>query len=168
MFEMSLDEAELNSLYAEASLGTARSPPSTTACAWVVRPAATGGNGGTGGTGGLGEDGLGGSGSARAQGRAREGAGRGVVWSTGVVSLQGIRERQEDQYTVIEDLNAALQLLPPPEQQGGDKQAFFAIYDGHCGIQAAEYAKVPPTHTDTHREGRAAGGAWAMLWQVCG
>ena len=60
----------------------------------------------------------------------------GLGWSVGVTSLQGIRNHQEDQYTAIADLNAVYQLDYP------EAQAFYAIYDGHCGVRAARYAKV--------------------------
>eukprot|EP01134_Creolimax_fragrantissima_P000403 CFRG0403T1 len=52
-----------------------------------------------------------------------------------VYADQGKRQTMEDKHVCISDLNAMFLFedLPP--------QAFFAIYDGHGGIEAADYAR---------------------------
>eukprot|EP01135_Chromosphaera_perkinsii_P005305 Nk52_evm2s337 gene=Nk52_evmTU2s337 len=49
---------------------------------------------------------------------------------------QGRRNNMEDKTCVIPDLNALLGL------EGYPPQSFYAVYDGHGGTEAAEYAKV--------------------------
>eukprot|EP00128_Syssomonas_multiformis_P002156 Colp12_sorted_trinity150504_noHs@34718 len=49
---------------------------------------------------------------------------------------QGRRPTMEDEHTIVEDLNSLLKL------EGYPPQAFFAVYDGHGGREAAEYAQA--------------------------
>ena len=86
---------------------------------------------------------------------------RELGWSFGVISLQGIRKNQEDQFTTIPDLSVL-------EEGGGggggggggEPQAFYAIYDGHCGVRAARYARELTHH---YLVGRWVGG-WVDVY----
>lgn len=53
-----------------------------------------------------------------------------------IFSEQGRRPKMEDRHLAVVDLNAMLgcQALPP--------QSFFAVYDGHGGVDAAAYAQA--------------------------
>eukprot|EP00039_Didymoeca_costata_P032932 m.39940 g.39940 ORF g.39940 m.39940 type:complete len:374 (+) comp9611_c0_seq1:177-1298(+) len=49
-------------------------------------------------------------------------------------SAKGRRQHMEDRHTVIEDLNTLLKL------EGVPQQAFFGVFDGHGGVEAADFA----------------------------
>ncbi|EWM23875.1 protein phosphatase 1e [Nannochloropsis gaditana] len=91
-------------------------------------------------------------GEGRVRGRRRPR--RALGMSYGAVSLQGARANQEDQYTAIPDLagvasgeTGAAQGLPKEGQgEQAEMEAFYAIYDGHCGIGAARYAQQRTHH----------------------
>jgi serine/threonine protein phosphatase PrpC len=63
----------------------------------------------------------------------------GLWWRSGVSSIMGRRDKQEDRYCVIPQYerlvsgstNVALQ---------EEKLGFFGVYDGHCGYEAAQFA----------------------------
>lgn len=63
---------------------------------------------------------------------SREGATR---YTTDTHSERGRRPKMEDRHIVVEDLNAFLGL------EGLPAQAFFGVYDGHGGVDAAEHAE---------------------------
>eukprot|EP00978_Attheya_sp_CCMP212_P047257 scaffold421285_cov56-Attheya_sp.AAC.2 len=77
-------------------------------------------------------------------------------WEVGAVSECGIRNSNEDSYLIMHDLIESLSRMMV-EKAGGDskyqdrksheksKHGLFAIFDGHCGNQAARYAaeKLP-------------------------
>ena len=56
-----------------------------------------------------------------------------VYSSVAVGAMQGRRENMEDENVVIEDANGEFDL------KGFPYQSFFGVYDGHSGIEAAEY-----------------------------
>lgn len=53
-----------------------------------------------------------------------------------VYTDQGRRHQMEDRHCVFEDLNALLDI----EEPEAPSRAFFAVYDGHGGVEAANYA----------------------------
>lgn len=53
-----------------------------------------------------------------------------------VYTDQGRRSQMEDRHVAIEDLNTLLNI----EDEEYPDQAFFAVYDGHGGVDAANYA----------------------------
>eukprot|EP00123_Amoebidium_parasiticum_P009158 comp19288_c0_seq1/m.22120 comp19288_c0_seq1/g.22120 ORF comp19288_c0_seq1/g.22120 comp19288_c0_seq1/m.22120 type:complete len:507 (-) comp19288_c0_seq1:940-2460(-) len=55
-----------------------------------------------------------------------------------VCADKGRRMSMEDKHVVISDLNACFGL----EDEGYPYQAFFAVYDGHGGVEAAEYTRI--------------------------
>lgn len=71
------------------------------------------------------------------------GAGGGLVvregtptrYTTDAHSERGRRPKMEDRHIVVEDFNAFLGL------EGMPPQAFFGVYDGHGGVDAAEHAE---------------------------
>lgn len=60
-----------------------------------------------------------------------------LTLETGVSSLQGHRYNMEDEHVIIEDLNKDIN----KEGNTAPFQAFFGVYDGHCGRAAAEFAR---------------------------
>lgn len=56
----------------------------------------------------------------------------------GACANKGRRISMEDKHVIIEDLNAYLGL----EDAHYPSQAFFAVYDGHGGVEAAEYTRT--------------------------
>ena len=70
-----------------------------------------------------------------------------VQWEIGALSECGIRESQEDSFLICNDLIKTFEDLPesvgkeiPSWSQSGHKPGVFAIFDGHCGNQAARFA----------------------------
>ena len=71
-------------------------------------------------------------------------------WEAGAVSECGIRDSNEDAYLIESDLlNAFKGLMSDDDQSGGSKWkseqtshhiGLFALFDGHCGNQAARFA----------------------------
>jgi serine/threonine protein phosphatase PrpC len=71
-------------------------------------------------------------------------------WELGAVSECGIRNSNEDSYLIASDLMKAFQSLPEThgdatpsswtEKEADHKPGLFAIFDGHCGDQAARFA----------------------------
>lgn len=62
--------------------------------------------------------------------------------SVDVYTDQGRRPQMEDKHVVFEDLNPLL-------ERGSDGlpwQAFFAVYDGHGGVEAASFAAMQLHH----------------------
>jgi len=55
--------------------------------------------------------------------------------SSGVESVQGRRWTMEDTHVLIDDLNSAFNL---PSNGEGPKRAYYAVYDGHGGKNAAD------------------------------
>eukprot|EP00940_MAST-03C_sp_MAST-3C-sp2_P001820 g1820.t1 len=72
----------------------------------------------------------------------------GVCLDFGVSSVQGKRGKMEDVHVTIADLNRRLEL---GDVFKGRLQSFFAVYDGHSGIEAAQYA-AERIHTCLVRE----------------
>jgi serine/threonine protein phosphatase PrpC len=71
-------------------------------------------------------------------------------WRSGSCSEFGPREKNEDRFVAIEDIcsNNNLHTTSNParvDSNGESYQGFFAVYDGHGGIHAANYA-----HSDLH------------------
>lgn len=74
-----------------------------------------------------------------------DGEGRRFSWETGAVSECGIRNSNEDAYLIVHDLGEAC--LSPTERGSPSREenlfqdpvGLFAIFDGHCGNQAARY-----------------------------
>ena len=58
----------------------------------------------------------------------------------GLFSTQGTRSSMEDAHTIIEDVNALLRFGGAGDERGACRRAFFAVFDGHSGSHAAEYA----------------------------
>uniref|UniRef100_A0A7S1B877 protein-serine/threonine phosphatase n=1 Tax=Corethron hystrix TaxID=216773 RepID=A0A7S1B877_9STRA len=63
-------------------------------------------------------------------------AGGDLKWEVGAVSERGVRNTNEDSYVVISDYPRARGGVNPGMGPG----ALFAIFDGHCGQQTAQYA----------------------------
>jgi len=73
-----------------------------------------------------------------------------ISWETGAISECGIRETNEDAYLIVHDLLEALTASANQTENGGGLYpstgtsqspiAMWAIFDGHCGNQAARYA----------------------------
>lgn len=57
-----------------------------------------------------------------------------------VYTSQGRRSQMEDKHIIIPDLNAYVGL------EGHASQAFFAVYDGHGGVEAAKFAQAQLHH----------------------
>ncbi|PCH34486.1 PP2C-domain-containing protein [Wolfiporia cocos MD-104 SS10] len=53
------------------------------------------------------------------------------LYHFGVTKMQGWRLRMEDMHTIVLDI----------DEERADSNAFFAVYDGHVGTAAAEYAR---------------------------
>jgi hypothetical protein len=90
-------------------------------------------------------------GRTRTRRRGRKGGRKGLGWSFGVISLQGIRNHQEDQYTAIPDLSLIVEAGREEGEAGREEeveeaQSFYAIFDGHCGVRAARYARELTHH----------------------
>lgn len=72
---------------------------------------------------------------------------RELRWECGAVSKLGPRSSNEDTYVVIPDIFALGYGVPLAAPIGGsvnhypgsNKQAYFAVYDGHCGGDASSY-----------------------------
>jgi serine/threonine protein phosphatase PrpC len=69
-----------------------------------------------------------------------------LSWETGAVSECGIRDSNEDAYLIIHDLREASRSATEKDMSRAEDNTFrdimglFAIFDGHCGNQAARYA----------------------------
>jgi hypothetical protein len=74
-----------------------------------------------------------------------------VGWNIGTHSLLGHRKTNEDRFVAVPDLSEEIRLptgqynyssRPSPADVGGSRKlSYCAVYDGHCGAQAAEYLK---------------------------
>lgn len=69
-----------------------------------------------------------------------------LQWEIGAVSECGVRDSNEDAYLIANDLLAAFgdstfgSLAPTCWDRTDHQSALFAIFDGHCGNEAARYA----------------------------
>jgi serine/threonine protein phosphatase PrpC len=89
-----------------------------------------------------------------ALGEGPNGAGSSLRWETGAVSECGIRDSNEDAYLITHDLLDAFRSLPQhtvdsrspwTKEEAQHNLGLFAVFDGHCGNEAARYAaeKLP-------------------------
>lgn len=68
-------------------------------------------------------------------------------FSVDTCAAKGRRPRMEDKHIVIEDLNSLLDL-----EDANESQAFFAVYDGHGGVEAASFAQAHLHHLLSKQE----------------
>jgi serine/threonine protein phosphatase PrpC len=85
----------------------------------------------------------------------------GLQWEIGAVSECGVRESNEDSYVIAADLHLMLDSLCDDssasssgtnKEKTSSRNSLFALFDGHCGNQAARFAaeKLPTLIRDQY------------------